>query len=138
MKLLCIFTAALILTGCATDRINQIPKSYIGKGGTAVVLVNDYNFQGSGIDYFLTLNSDDVVKIGIRKKHVIALPAGKHQIGVRCFGGIFPISHYSNLDIQITDDETVYLLISNDKYTACADVKLLNEVEVKKKVSGTL
>jgi len=137
MKILIYITLAMIFSGCG-GVIKQIPmiSKHTLKGN--VVVLRNKNIIGMGVDYIVKLDGDNIAKIGTGKHLSMPLSIGTHEIGVKCFGGIFPVWHEDIIPVKIHNNTTTYLLISPSPICANIEKITSSAASIKLKTSKVL
>lgn len=120
-----LFFIMIALHGCAGLRVvESIPEG----PDNNVTIIRNFNFYGSGIHYWPTVNDTDIA--GLRTKQYVnfALEPGTHSIGVHCFGGWWYSWKHDEIKASIEEDRKYYYLIT-PSFFGCAEIDAISQNE---------
>jgi len=115
-------------TGCG-GLITPVPMIGVNEAKGNAIIMRNINFVGAGVYYVVKLDGKNIAHIRTGEHFSIPLSVGIHNIGVKCFGGIFPIWHEDTVTTEIYNKTTVHFVISPN--IICADIKLIDNKEAK-------
>jgi hypothetical protein len=116
------------IVGCG-GIITPVPKIEVTKASGNAIIIRKNSFVGSAVYYIVKLDGKNIAHIRTGQYFSIPLSVGTHSIGVKCFGGIFPIWHEDIVTTEIYDNTTVNFIINPN--IICADIKLIDNKKAK-------
>jgi hypothetical protein len=112
--ILCVILLTLPLLACSPKLSVQRPEQILaGEPSAKVVVVRNYNFYGSGLHYWVTLDGQEIA--GLRTKQYVEFeaPEGHHSIGVKWFGGwLMVVWNKKEIEAKLERKNTYYYLLS--------------------------
>jgi hypothetical protein len=124
-----LFYLSLSIVGCATGPIatSPLPSLTDPKNASEVVVIRKSSIVGATNSYYITLNEQDVFGIKSGEYTTFKVPAGKHTIGVKCFGGWSPTWKESTIEVSLIPEEKVYF--ATGPGGSCAKIESINPAE---------
>ncbi len=135
MRTLLMATLLLALMGCATGPIGQLPRPQLGQEVGEVVILRNRNVVGSAVSYHIIVNGTIVFGIRVGQHTIFRLAQGIHRIGVRWFGGWFPMWMRSVKEFEIVPHQRIYLLVSPSFWGA--EIEKISEKDGKMRLGGS-
>ncbi|MEO7622536.1 MAG: hypothetical protein ABIS30_05675 [Gallionella sp.] len=126
--LLLIAFSLMLLSSCASLRpVNKLPEAETDTNNITILRNNE--FYGSAIHFWPTVDNEDIAGLLVKQHVSFILPNGKHFIGVRCFGGEWPLWRtwkHEQLEVEVSSNERRYFLVTAS-YFNCAGIKEIQE-----------
>ena len=90
-KILVIWMAVLVLTGCASSgRLASLPKVEPGTPSAKLVLYRISSLIGVTNSYYVILDGKEIFSLRSGEYTGFMIGSGDHVLGVKCFGGVSP------------------------------------------------
>ena len=117
----------VFLFGCASLRpVTNIPEGEDQQNN--VTLLRNFNFYASAYHYWATLDDEDIAGLLVKQNVSFILPPGKHSLGVRCFGGLWPMWWHDQIHVVISNSVKRYFLLS-PYFLGCAEIEEIQSSE---------
>jgi len=122
-----VFIVIIFLEGCASVRpVTSLPEESPIKEN--VTILRNYNFLASAIHYWPTVDGEDIAGLLVKEHTSFKLPTGKHNLGVHCFGGLWPMWWHDQIEVDLHEETPRFFLLSPD-ILGCAEIEEINESE---------
>ena len=121
-----------VLAGCAGPHgaMKPLPKIASEDNTAEIYIVRNSNVFGSAVNYTVTLDSREILGIGIGEYTSFKVNPGKHAVGVKCNGGWAPGEHFNEKKAQVERGSIHYFMPRAGG--VCAVIEVINEEKAKK------
>jgi hypothetical protein len=103
--------------------IGALPPVADPRAAADVWVIRRYNYVGWANSYELTVDGSRVFGIRNNEHTAFLLPAGVHELGVRCFGGWFPIWHETKLRVSLRSGQKHFFAVAPSAGWNCASLR---------------
>jgi hypothetical protein len=114
--------AALCLTSCASGQIGTLPTVTPTTEATVHVF-RQSNLMGMLNTFRIAFDKKNLFNIGNGTFVTFPVPAGQHDIAVKCFGGMLPVVQTEDLQQNFAAGQEYYFAVAPDVIT-CASIQL--------------
>jgi len=134
------FSLAIVLTlgfsGCSTSgRIGPLPSIADENSSSQLVLIRVSSIVGAANSYYVALDGKDIFSIRSGENTEFPIPAGKHYVSVKCFGGWTPTWKEAAKRFNALPNQTSYFKISPN--LSCAEIVSIEPDEAKTEIQST-
>ena len=126
--------AVLCLTGCASGQIGTLPTVTPGTEVTVHVF-RQSNVMGMLNTFRIAYDKKNLFDIGNGTYGTFQVPAGPHDIAVKCFGGMLPVVQTEDIQQVFIPGQEYYFAVEPDIVT-CASIQLYPKEEGEGMMAG--